>query len=95
MTETDWATVEITVRHATPVTPCRSGCHGFHTSDCDDVDSLNEVLGGLCAAVSTPRSRAVPDTFAGPGRRPEGQQAPCAEEVTALWPLDRKQPPAT
>lgn len=62
----DWATVEITVRYATPITPCTSGRHGFHAGDCDDIDTLNGLLAGLYAAVGTPRSHTVPDTFAGP-----------------------------
>lgn len=64
-TPVNWATVEITVRHATPIMPCRSGRHGFHTIDCEDVDALNEQLSGLYDTV-TPRSHAVPDAFAGP-----------------------------
>lgn len=64
-TPVDWAHVEITVRHATPITPCRSGRHGFHTSDCEDVDMLNRQLAKLHAAVSRKRSQAIPATFTG------------------------------
>jgi len=66
MAETDWATVEITVRQATPIAPCRSGRHGFHASDCDDADALNQQLAGLYAAVRAPRTRTIPATFTGP-----------------------------
>lgn len=61
----DWATVEITVRQATPVMPCRSGRHGFHTTDCEDVDALNETLAGLYARqpvhVSQPKAAGSAD----------------------------------